>query len=664
MKRVIRSIIVISAMVGCFLPARLTVNAGSVSGPSGVNKDPRTTELSAGTAPQVTKVALSVTQAKAGDSVRAMIDVSKSDSTEISFITVDFYTSDHVSGDTTTNLHFGKDYSGAKNGYDVIYLDTAIQPTLKSGTYSVGECTITDTQSRTRTYSISNGALSDVNDPTVKTTDLAAIQITSDPNAPTVEKPVLNSIKMLQTTTAQNSTVQMQYSFTQSNPGISRISIFFLNTETNSESSAVYATKIYSAAFTTGTDTIDVNIGSAKVGKNVINRVIFRDANNESTTIEGADLAKVLNSTNDYVNVTSDGDTSSPVVTNVEVLADTLQETSIASVKIDYTEHGYGISNASATFKYGNTSITLAVPTTATLTKNSTISDITSSITVSMRIPATSVSGTYTLYSVDIADFSGNQTTYSVDKNNLSSIAADINTRKFDIVIDSTVKTNYLSVDTIVDYVKEQDDAAIIRIIPDISTAPAELFQALIGTNKTIIFDDDKGIKWIFKASDIDSTKIKPINVSYQLNIVPDTLNQGKNDVVQIIFPSNGELPGKATLRIKPDYLTAAYKLRTDLILYYANGNSLEKVAANMRWVDGYLEFDVTHNSTYYLSDHEMTKAPAASQETNTTGNTATASESPDTGDNTAAAGYLMIMISAIFSAAVCCSIRKKYSRS
>lgn len=138
------------------------------------------------------------------------------------------------------------------------------------------------------------------------------------------------------------------------------------------------------------------------------------------------------------------------------------------------------------------------------------------------------------------------------------------------------------------------------------------VFETIKGTDKTVIFETG-GIQWIFNGKQIQH-ELKDIDVSasiYMQNqtdsletaVIGAMTNHAPSLVLQ--FPPNGLLPGPAHVRVKAEYAFRDYIGISNLYLYYYNetASEMDLIREKLEMsVDGFYEFDVTHNSTYVLS--------------------------------------------------------------
>lgn len=135
--------------------------------------------------------------------------------------------------------------------------------------------------------------------------------------------------------------------------------------------------------------------------------------------------------------------------------------------------------------------------------------------------------------------------------------------------------------------------------------ADQQIFQALAGRNATLVFEGPD-VQWVFYGKDIDIKKCKSIDLSVNIKVVNGKKYGYADDekVLAIEFANNGELPGKATIRISSEYLKAKYGYKSSMVLSYYD-NTPEVLDKNIDCAnDGYAEIEITHNSTYILSDN------------------------------------------------------------
>jgi putative cell wall-binding protein/O-glycosyl hydrolase/chitodextrinase len=145
-----------------------------------------------------------------------------------------------------------------------------------------------------------------------------------------------------------------------------------------------------------------------------------------------------------------------------------------------------------------------------------------------------------------------------------------------------------------------------------------EIFDTVRGTDKTVTFTQN-GIVWSFKGKDISgSTKTIDMTVSTApLNTTSSGNKSGiaekvnNENVFVISFANNGQLPGKAKVKVKLDAAWLTGKNKNSINIYYYNeaNKAIETIANGlMADAEGYVQFDITHNSDYIVSDKDLTK--------------------------------------------------------
>ena len=159
------------------------------------------------------------------------------------------------------------------------------------------------------------------------------------------------------------------------------------------------------------------------------------------------------------------------------------------------------------------------------------------------------------------------------------------------------------------------------KVVVDVTankSVAKEIFNAVKGTDKTVTFIQD-GIEWSFNGKDITNTtkaidmtvRIAPIASSTTVNKA-EIAEKVKNENVMVVsFANNGQLPGKAKVRVKLDANWLAGKNKDDISIYYYNPSekALEAIAIGLKVdAEGYVQFDITHNSDYIIADKDLTK--------------------------------------------------------
>ena len=147
---------------------------------------------------------------------------------------------------------------------------------------------------------------------------------------------------------------------------------------------------------------------------------------------------------------------------------------------------------------------------------------------------------------------------------------------------------------------------------------PAEVFEAIKGTNKTIVLES-AGIQWIFNGQSITDKNIKEINLNttieekYSFDSEASEELPWEQKAIILSFEDNGPLPGPAKIRVKMDYAFQNYVGAENLYVYYYDNTNkkFELVGEKLTITDDeYLEFTITHNS-----DFVITSGPIETQE-------------------------------------------------
>ena len=170
--------------------------------------------------------------------------------------------------------------------------------------------------------------------------------------------------------------------------------------------------------------------------------------------------------------------------------------------------------------------------------------------------------------------------------------------------VTSTISEN------MIDTIKNQkDDATIMIDATNDYTIPEGVFEAIKGTNKTIYIEAN-GFQWVFNGKDIKNPKSIDAFIYTEL-LVDENIDNNEKDYIAIVFADNGELPGKAIIRVKTDYTFRYIEGYENLKLYFYN-NKEEKYKELDNTIslsdDGFYEFEITHNSKYILSNKKISE--------------------------------------------------------
>lgn len=157
----------------------------------------------------------------------------------------------------------------------------------------------------------------------------------------------------------------------------------------------------------------------------------------------------------------------------------------------------------------------------------------------------------------------------------------------------------------------EMDDDAIITI--DASGYPLidkGIFEVIRETRRTLIieyFDSE----WVFSGTDIVNPKSLDVSMGYEeitdKNINnSDMLNDLDKQSLMLTFANNGNLPGKALIRLKANQIDEMFADNNLFIYFYNDQNNLDAVAMEVQKDNGFYDFYIDHNSKYLLTNKKL----------------------------------------------------------
>lgn len=145
--------------------------------------------------------------------------------------------------------------------------------------------------------------------------------------------------------------------------------------------------------------------------------------------------------------------------------------------------------------------------------------------------------------------------------------------------------------------------------LTDTTICDKEVFKSIAGKNVNLIFYKD-AYQWVINGKNIIESGIKDIDFNVVFKQVKSGEYGGNNDSIEIVFPSNGKLPGKMQFRLKSNYMYTLHKLSNILYLYYMTGNNANLETNNVKYIldgkDHWCKFDITHNSRFFLSSEKL----------------------------------------------------------
>lgn len=233
-----------------------------------------------------------------------------------------------------------------------------------------------------------------------------------------------------------------------------------------------------------------------------------------------------------------------------------------------------------------------------------------------IEIPSSTVAGTYSLTSAIIAT-SKSSTAYSKDGGN--------DTEKFDfnstIEISDGTETTFIynNEDVNSDVLTKLYNAPSgteITINADSNTLiNEELFNAIKGKNKKLVINY-KDNQIVFNGNDIDSSKTIDISMTVDTVSSNEDINKLVSNGIIVNFPDNGNLPGKALIRVKAtEEVDKVLNDNVYVYVYNESSNDFCIVDTSVKKSkDGYYEFTITHNSDYLIVNEKLDSKLVVSQ--------------------------------------------------
>ena len=185
----------------------------------------------------------------------------------------------------------------------------------------------------------------------------------------------------------------------------------------------------------------------------------------------------------------------------------------------------------------------------------------------------------------------------------------------------SEVVTSNASTDAVVGAINSAaSNGKIIVDVTENKIVAKDIFDTIKGTDKTITFKQG-AVEWTFNGKDITSTT-KAIDMTVAIAPLGATKTKNKEGIAEkvknenvlvISFANNGQLPGKASVRIKldPQWLTGKNKNKMSIYYYNEATKAIEVVASGLKIdAEGYVVFEITHNSDYIVSDIDLSAIP------------------------------------------------------
>lgn len=260
---------------------------------------------------------------------------------------------------------------------------------------------------------------------------------------------------------------------------------------------------------------------------------------------------KVVNTTEE-----PDIDVAPPVVTSITTdTKDSITLPGVGSITISGTEDK--ASSVSGYVTIGNTE---ATGTSLYVNFTAPVVDGKWSVTETFSLDQNAKAGIYKTLWMSVTD--ANNCTYSTEALPCS---WSVGHESEDIAVETTLNNPNL-----VDTLKNMDEGqtAVVRATST-NVAPAEVFEAIKGYDKNVVFDED-GIQWVFNGQNISDENIKDVDLYVDIENSEDLTDLGYEEGSTgtiLNFAPNGVLPGKCVVRLKSDYISNKYNLDSELYL-------------------------------------------------------------------------------------------------
>ena len=236
-------------------------------------------------------------------------------------------------------------------------------------------------------------------------------------------------------------------------------------------------------------------------------------------------------------------------------------------------------------------------------------------INFTVTVPPNIGQGTLEVFTVWLKDKHNNQSVYSsvLEGHDINPFASGAQVQVASSSGKADFAANVKSSDLASRIKAAKDDAVIEIDCERDANIPKTIFEAIKGTNKTLILERE-GVQWIFSGSQIVNPT-KDINITMSVlkadeimqTIDGQVINEMTGSLPSLVieFSSNGLLPAPAYIRIKADYAFREYIGTHQLFFYYYNEieGEMDLIKEKLEMSsDGFYEFTVAHNSTFVLS--------------------------------------------------------------
>lgn len=212
--------------------------------------------------------------------------------------------------------------------------------------------------------------------------------------------------------------------------------------------------------------------------------------------------------------------------------------------------------------------------------------------------------GKYIVASVSVMDYADNRheydnpMVYTQENYEFPDFLKNITFNVINDGVSADVITSTSNTEKLLNDIKNAPDNAVIAVdMTSNQKLPKEIFEVIRGTNKTLLMNSDS-IQWVFRGRDITGNA-KDVDLSGAVRyFYTGTYFVGDIPAVGFDLKNNGELPGKATVRLLPSSTYRNGLGTSGLNVYYFNEDTgeLQLIISNISMKNGNnIEFDITH---------------------------------------------------------------------
>ena len=224
-----------------------------------------------------------------------------------------------------------------------------------------------------------------------------------------------------------------------------------------------------------------------------------------------------------------------------------------------------------------------------------------------ITVPSTAKAGIYTLTKATIKSKNGSAIYSKTAEEGTQALVANITLEVKESSSKSYVYDNSSIDSTIISEIYKAPEKAKITINADDNTIiKEEVFTAIKGKDKDLIINY-KDNQLIFNGKDIVDSKT--IDVTLETEVISKD-----SDIIKLVpeglivkFADNGDLPGKAVIKLKEtEELKDTIKDNSYIYFYNEDSKNFCEVDSKVTKKDGYYEFTITHNSRYVIVNEKL----------------------------------------------------------